>query len=117
MKHLRKGKILGRKTGPRKALLKNLAESLILYEKIKTTEAKAKALKPVVEKMITRAKQNNLHNRRELIKKLPTENSVNKLLEVIGPRYAKRAGGYTRIIKLAQRPGDGAAMVQIELVK
>ncbi len=92
MRHLRKGKILGRKAAPRKALLKNLAESLILYERIKTTEAKAKALRPIVEKMITRAKQDNLHNRRELMKRLPTENSVKKLFEIVGPRYAQRHG-------------------------
>lgn len=116
MKHLKSGKILGRKTAARKAMLKNLAESVILYEKVKTTEAKAKLVKPLVEKMITRAKKNTLHNRRVLLKRLPTENSVNKLLEVIGPKYKDRNGGYLRIIKLSQRQGDAAAIVQIELV-
>lgn len=117
MKHIRKGKTLGRKAGPRRALLKNLAASLILYEKIKTTEAKAKLVRPLVEKMVTRAKTDNLHNRRELIRRLPTENSVKKLLEVLGPRYKDRRGGYIRIIKLSPRQSDGAKMVQIEFVK
>ncbi len=117
MKHLKKGKTLGRKRDPRRLLLKNLAESLILYEKIETTEAKAKLLRPLVEKLITRAKVNNLHNRRILLSRLPTENSVNKLLEVLGPRYKDRPGGYTRIVKLGSRQGDGAKMVIIELVK
>lgn len=100
----------------RQALLKNLAENLILYEKIKTTEAKAKAVRSFVERLITRSKENTLSNRRYLIKNLYTERSVKKLLEVIGPRYKDRAGGYTRIIKLKRRSGDDAPIVQIELV-
>ncbi len=116
MKHLKSGKILGRKTAARKAMLKNLAESIILYEKIKTTEAKAKVVKSMVEKMITRAKKDTLHNRRILLSRLPTENSVKKLFEVIGPKYKDRNGGYLRIIKLSQRKGDAAEIVQIELV-
>jgi len=116
MYHLKNKKTLGRKVGPRKALTKNLAQSLVLYEKIKTTETKAKYIKPKVEKMVTRAFENTLHNRRELMKKLLTKNAVKKLLEVLGPRYKDRKGGYLRIVKLGERKGDGAKMVQIEFV-
>lgn len=116
MRHQRTKRTLGRKTGPRKALIKNLANSLILYEKIETTEAKAKAIKPVVEKMVTRAKNDTLHNRREVIKKLPTRNAVKKLFEVIGPKYKERRGGYLRLVKFGERKGDGARMAIIEFV-
>ncbi|MFH1457529.1 MAG: 50S ribosomal protein L17 [Patescibacteria group bacterium] len=109
-------KTLGRKVGPRRALTKNLIQSLVLYEKIKTTETKAKYIKPKIEKIITRASENTLHNRRELMKKIPTKNAVNKLLEVIGPRYKERNGGCVRIVKLGERKGDGAKMAQIEFV-
>lgn len=116
MRHRKKGTTLSRKAAPRKALLRHLAESLVIYEKIKTTEAKAKAVKPIVEKAITRGKTPSLHNRRELMKLFYTEQAVNKVLEVLGPRFAKRPGGYTRIVKLGARQGDGAPMVQIEFV-
>jgi large subunit ribosomal protein L17 len=116
MRHRKTIKTLSRKVGPRKALIKNLANSLILYEKIKTTEVKAKTLKPKVEKMITRAKLDNLHNRRELLKVLPTKNAVRKLFEILGPRYKDRKGGYLRITKLEPRKGDGARMAIIEFV-
>ncbi len=116
MRHRKTTKTLSRKVGPRKALLKNLANSLILYEKIKTTQVKAKALKPKVEKMVTRAKVDNLHNRRELLKTLPAKNVVRKLFEVLGPKYQERKGGYLRITKLEPRKGDGAKMAVIEFV-
>lgn len=116
MRHQKTTPKLGRKVGPRKALLKNLANSLILYEKIKTTEAKAKVLKPKVEKMVTRAKVDNLHNRRELLKALPTKNAARKLFEVFAPKYKDRKGGYLRIVKLEPRKGDGASMAVIEFV-
>ncbi len=116
MKHLKKGKILDRKIGPRKALLRNLATNLILYEKIKTTEAKAKAIKPIIEKLITKGKSGDLHARRELIKYLYLDNAVKKVLEDLSPRYKERKGGYTRIIKLGTRQGDAAKVVQIEFV-
>lgn len=116
MRHQKKGKTLDRKKQPREALLRGLAASLILYEKVKTTEAKAKAVKPLVEKLITKGKENTLANRRYLHKYLYTENAVKKVLEVLGPKYKERQGGYTRIVKLGQRPGDGAKTVQIELV-
>ena len=116
MRHQKTTKTLSRKIGPRKALLKNLANSLILYEKIKTTQVKAKAIKPKVEKMVTRAKIDTLHNRRELMKVLPTKNALKKLFEVLGPKYKERKGGYLRITKLEPRKGDAAKMAIIEFV-
>lgn len=117
MRHRSKTKILGREKAPRQALLRGLATSVIIYEKVKTTEAKAKAVKPVVEKLITTAKKNDLTARRKLLSVLYHKNAVNKALEVLGPRYQDRKGGYTRIVKLGKRQGDGAEMVQIEFVK
>ncbi|MBT3690212.1 50S ribosomal protein L17 [bacterium] len=116
MRHRSKKKILDRKKAPRTALLNNLATQLIIYEKIKTTEAKAKTVKPIVEKYITRAKVDNVTNRRMLVSKLTLKKANKKIFEVIGPRYKDRNGGYTRIIKLGVRQGDGAKMAQIELV-
>jgi large subunit ribosomal protein L17 len=116
MRHRNKNKILDRKKGPRELMLRNLASSIILYEKVKTTQAKAKAVKPLVEKMITSAKAGDLAARRGLIKVLLQKNSVKKTMEVLADRYKERPGGYTRIVKLGTRKGDGAEMVQIELV-
>ncbi|PIT87820.1 MAG: 50S ribosomal protein L17 [Candidatus Magasanikbacteria bacterium CG10_big_fil_rev_8_21_14_0_10_40_10] len=116
MRHQKKKTTLDRKSDARQALLINLAESLIFYEKIKTTQAKAKALRPVVEKLITKAKENTLASRRELGKKLFTNNAIKKLRQEIAPKYAQRAGGYTRITKLPNRPGDGALQAIIEFV-
>jgi len=116
MRHRKTTPKLGRPAAQRKALLKNLANSLILYEKITTTEAKAKALKPYLEKMVTRAKVDSLHNRRELLKVLPTKNAIKKIFEVLGPKYKTRSGGYLRIIKLEPRKGDAAEMAVIEFV-
>ena len=116
MRHRKKGKVLDRKAGPRKALLRNLAVSLILYEKIQTTKAKAKVLKPIVERLITKGKVNTLAARRNLLKYLYKESAVKKILEDIGPRYKDRKGGYTRILNLGRRAGDAAEIVQIELV-
>jgi len=116
MRHRKKGKILDRKKAPREALLRNLAASIVLYEKVKTTEAKAKAVKPFVERMITKGKEDTLASRRQLMKFFYTEHPVKKILEVLGPRYKTRKGGYTRIIKMGPRKNDGAKMVQIELV-
>lgn len=116
MRHLKKKVVLDRPKSQRRALLANLAESLILYEKVKTTKAKAKALRPVVEKLVTKAKKNNLTARREIMKVLYTQNAVKKMMEVIAPRYADRHGGYTRIITLNSRVGDGAEEAIIEFV-
>lgn len=116
MKHRKNKTILGREKAPREALLRNLAASVILYEKVQTTQAKAKAVRPIVEKAITLSKKPGLASRRELMKTFYTEQPVNKLFEVLGPRYAKRPGGYTRIVKTGPRKNDGADMAQIELV-
>ncbi|MFH1838434.1 MAG: 50S ribosomal protein L17 [Candidatus Kuenenbacteria bacterium] len=116
MRHRKKGKILDRKIGPRIALLKNLADSLIIHEKIKTTEAKAKVLRGVVEKLITIGKENNLTTYRRLLAYLPTKISAKKILEKLSPKYKEVKGGYTRIIKLGQRKGDASEMAQIEFV-
>lgn len=116
MRHRKKGTILGREKAPREAMLRNLAASVILYEKVKTTEAKAKAIKSLVEKAITSGKKPTLASRRKLMSFFYTEHPVKKIFEVLGPRYQNRAGGYTRIVKIGARKNDGAEMVQIELV-
>ncbi len=116
MRHRKKGKILGRKIGPRKALLKSLALNFVLKGKIKTTEAKAKAVKPIIERLITRAKENNLNNYRRINSYLQSREATKKILEEIGPKYKDRPGGYLRIIKVGSRKGDGAKMVILELV-
>ncbi len=107
---------MDRSKKPREMMLRNLAASIVIYEKVKTTEAKAKAVKPLVEKMITAAKKGDLNARRKLISALPQEKAVKKLMEVLGEKYKEREGGYTRIRRLGYRSGDGAQMVQIELV-
>jgi len=116
MKHHQKGRKLSRKRDQRKALLKNLAAHLILKEKIVTTEAKAKEVQPFVERLITRSKKNDLAAIRYLAKYLPIK-ARQKMISQIGPQYQKRAGGYTRIIKLGPRQTDSAKMAIIELVK
>jgi len=117
MRHRNKNKILDRKRGPRQLMLRNLASSLIMYEKVQTTKAKAVAVRPLVEKMITAAKPQDLTARRTLSAFLLHEKAVLKALEVLAPRYSERAGGYTRMTKLGNRQGDGAEMVQLELVQ
>ncbi|MBU0647052.1 50S ribosomal protein L17 [Patescibacteria group bacterium] len=116
MRHQKKGKKLDREKAPREAMLKNLASSIFIYEKVKTTEAKAKAVKPMVEKLITVATKGDLNARRKLIQALPQKMAIKKAMEVLGTRFKERPGGYTRIVKLGARQGDGAKMVQIELV-
>ena len=110
-------KKLSRNTNARRALLKNLAADLLLHERITTTAAKARAVKPFVEKLVTRAKNDSQINRRYLLAKLPRENAVKKLLELYGPVFKERPGGYTRIIKLGPRVGDRAEMALIEFVE
>ncbi|PJA47610.1 50S ribosomal protein L17 [Candidatus Uhrbacteria bacterium CG_4_9_14_3_um_filter_36_7] len=116
MRHRKKTKILGRKKAARTSLYKNLAESIILYEKVTTTQAKAKAIRPVVERLITVGKEPSLTARRKLLQYLPTELAVKKVLEVLGPRYETRPGGYLRIRKIGTRANDAAPMVRIEFV-
>ena len=117
MRHRKKGKILGREKNSREAMMRNMATSLVLYEHCNTTLAKAKAIRPYVERLITKGKTKTLNSRRALMKELRVESAVLKVLEELGPRYKERAGGYTRIIKLGKRKGDGAETAQIQLVK
>jgi large subunit ribosomal protein L17 len=116
MRHQNKKITLGRKAPARKALLTNLAESLILFEKIITTKAKAKATKSLVERLVTKSKDSSLKSRRELLSVLFTKNAVSKLLEQLGPRYKDRKGGYTRLTLLSERKGDGAEQAVVEFV-
>jgi large subunit ribosomal protein L17 len=116
MRKLNKGRKFSRKIGPRKALLRVLVNNFFMYEKIKTTEAKAKELRSIAEKMITKAKNINLANRRLLARDLTPKMTI-KIVDEIAPKYKERQGGYTRIIKLGPRNSDSAKMVIIELVK
>ena len=116
MRHRVKGKKLDRKKAPREAMLKNLASSIIIYEKVKTTEAKAKTVRPLLEKIITTAIKGDLASRRELIRLLPQPMAIKKAMEILAVKYKGKKGGYLRIIKLGKRQGDNADMVQIELV-
>jgi large subunit ribosomal protein L17 len=112
-----KGPRLGGSSSHQKALLANLATSLFEHGRIKTTEPKARALRPYAEKLITHAKKGTLHNRREVMKKIRDKDVVHVLFAEIGPFFADRAGGYTRIIKVENRKGDNAPMAVIELVR
>jgi len=117
MRHLNKKKRLGRRTpAQRKAMLKNLAVSLIEHKRIKTTHARAKALRKFIEPLITMAKRGDLHARREVLKKIHQKDTVTTLFHEIAPVYAERPGGYTRIIKLGFRDNDRAKVSLIELV-
>lgn len=116
MRHRLKKNNLGRKTAPRQSLIRSLAISLIIHGKIKTTLAKAKTVRPFIEKLVTRAKNNKLANRRILIAKLNNHEVVNKLINDYGKKYAGRKGGYLRIIKLGQRKGDGAESAILEFI-
>ncbi len=116
MRHRKKGKILDRKKEARSSMLKNLASSVLIYEKVKTTEAKAKAVKPLVEKIITLAKKGELASIKKMISLLPQKMAVKKATELLGKKYQNRKGGYARIVKLGARQGDGARMVQLELM-
>ena len=117
MAHRIGGRKLSRKQGPRLALFKNLTVSVLRYERIQTTEAKAKEVQGRIEHMITLAKRGDLHARRQLVSRMPHEPLiVEKLMGEIATKYADRPSGFTRITKLGQRLGDAATMVQIELV-
>lgn len=108
---------LGRKSSHRKALHRNMVTSLIKYERIKTTKAKAREIRRTAEKLITRAKVDNVHNRRIVGEMIGDKDQLNKLFTEISPRFMTRPGGYTRILKLGMRPGDAAEMVILEFVK
>ena len=116
MRHRNKGRRLSRSSSHRKALLANMAASLIKHEQITTTLPKAKELRPVVEKLITLGKRGGLHARRQALAYLPEKSAVDKLFSTLAERYADRMGGYTRVIKAGYRYGDSAAMGVIELV-
>ncbi len=107
---------LGRPTDERKAMLRNLTTSFLRSERLETTETRAKEVRPIAEKMITLAKKNTLTARRQVLAYLYDEDVVTKLFENIGPKYAERQGGYTRILKKGPRRGDGAPIAIIELV-
>lgn len=112
-----KGPRLGGSSSHQKAILANLATSLFEHGRIKTTEPKARALRPYAEKLITHAKKGSLHNRREVMKKIRDKDIVHTLFAEIGPFFSDRNGGYTRIIKVEARKGDNAPMAVIELVR
>ena len=116
MRHHRSGKKLGRDASHRKALYSNLAGALIEHGRIKTTEAKAKAVKPIAEQMITLGRRGDVHARRQAIAYLRSQDVVHKLFSDVGPRFADRPGGYSRIVKLGPRQGDAAEMAYLELV-
>jgi large subunit ribosomal protein L17 len=116
MRHLRKVNKLGRTSEQRAALLKSLAIALIGNKKLVTTVAKAKALRKYVEPMVNRAKEDNTHNRRLVFSTLGHKESITELFDQIGPKAKNRPGGYTRVLKIGTRSGDGAEMAMIELV-
>ena len=118
MRHQRKGRKLGRDSAHRKALFSNMAGSLFEHGRIRTTEAKAKELRPIAEKLITLARKDptNVAAQRQAVAYLRSKDAVHNLFHQVGPRFVDRPGGYTRIIKLGPRLGDAAPMVYIELV-
>lgn len=116
MRHRKKKVTLDRVKGQRELMLRTLAAQLVLHEGVVTTAAKARAIRPLVERMITRGKSGDLSSRRYLHTFFTTEAPIKKIIEVLGSRYKERAGGYTRTIKLGQRAGDAALQVRIELV-
>ena len=116
MRHQKTRHKLSRDAAHRKSLLANLCVEVIDHERIKTSEAKAKAVKPEIEKLITLAKKGDLHARRQALAYLRSQDVVHKLFSDVGPRFADRPGGYSRIIRIGPRPGDAAEMVYLELV-
>jgi large subunit ribosomal protein L17 len=116
MRHQRAGKKLGRDSAHRKALYSNLAGALIRHGRIETTAAKAKAVRPFAEKMITLGKRGDLHARRQALAALRSNDVVHQLFAEVAPRFAERPGGYTRIVRIGPRLGDAAEMVYLELV-
>ena len=117
MRHRKAGRQLRRTSEQKLALMRNLATSLIEYGAIETTEAKAKELRPFVEKLITKARTGTLHSRRLAGRHVQKRETADKLFQELGPRFAKRPGGYTRILKTGHRKGDGAEMARIELIE
>ena len=116
MRHRVKGRKLSRTSEHRRALLNNMAASLFIHEGIKTTVAKAKELRPFAERLITMARRGDLHARRRVERRIRNRKAADRLFKELGPRFASRPGGYTRILKLGHRPGDGAELARIELL-
>ena len=116
MRHRAKGRQLSRTSSHRRALLNNMASSLFEHGRVITTEAKAKELRPFAEKLITLARRGALHARRLVERKIKSRETLSRLFSEIGPRFAARPGGYTRILKLGHRDGDGADIARIELL-
>lgn len=116
MRHRKKGRSLSRTASHKRATLRNMATSLFRHERIRTTRAKAKELRPFAEKLITISKTDDVHSRRKVRRHVTDREIIQKLFDQIGPRFADRDGGYTRILKLGARKGDGAEMALIELV-
>jgi len=117
MRHKKNKKTLGRNTKQRKALFKSLIQSLIIHEQVKTTEAKAKAIRRIVEKLVKKAKKGSLHVRRQILAFLPKKEAAHKLVDEIAPRFSKISGGFVRIMRLGKRRGDNAMMVKMEFIK
>jgi large subunit ribosomal protein L17 len=116
MRHQRAGRKLGRDSAHRRALYANLASALIEHGRIKTTEAKAKEVRPIVEQMITLGKRGDLHAHRQAVAYLRSKAVAHKLFADVAPRFAERPGGYTRVVKIGPRAGDAAPMAYLELV-
>lgn len=116
MRHQRAGRKLGRDSAHRRALYANLAGALIEHGRVRTTEAKAKAVRPVAERMITLGRRGDIHARRQALAFLRSQDVVHKLFSEVAPCFADRPGGYTRIVKIGPRPGDSAPMAYLELV-
>ena len=116
MRHRAKGRQLSRTSSHRRALLNNMATSLFEHGRVITTEAKAKELRPFAEKLITLARRGDLHARRLVERRIKSRETLSRLFTEIGPRFAARPGGYTRILKLGHREGDGADIARIELL-
>ncbi|MBI4419500.1 MAG: 50S ribosomal protein L17 [Gemmatimonadetes bacterium] len=116
MRHRAKGRQLSRTSGHKRAMLNNMAASLLTHDRVVTTEAKAKELRPFIERLITLARRGDLHARRQVERRIKDRSVTGKLFQVLGPRFASRPGGYTRIVKLRARVGDGAELARIELL-
>ena len=116
MRHRAKGRQLSRTSSHKRALLNNMAAGLFEHGRVVTTEAKAKELRPFAEKLITLARRGDLHARRLVERRIKDRDTLGKLFSEIGPRFAARPGGYTRILKMGHRPGDGADIARIELL-
>ena len=117
MRHKVAGRKLGGSSSNRRAMYRNLVTDILDYERVTTTEAKAKEVRSLVERMITLGKEGGLHSRRQALSFILDKDVVDKVFTELAPRYAERSGGYTRIVKLGPRFGDGAAMVRLELVE